>query len=98
MKRLMVCVLALGGCSTGELPLAADDPVKAFFYGTPQAQPFPGPNGRTGYSIECAGGSRSAECFEAAVKVCDGQYEVMTRGQVGEMAVVDVLCGTSPRG
>lgn len=86
-----VALLMASSCSTAEQPLN-DDPLKAFFYGTPQARPFPGPNGQKGYSITCAGGSRAAECYQAAAKACDGEYEVMTRGEIGAEAVIDVLC------
>ncbi len=96
MKRLVVvAVLVLAGCSTAEQPLAGGDPLKAFFMGTPQAKSFSGPDGRKGYSIECAGGVRASECFDAASNACGGEYELITRGQVGDVAVVDVLCGAS---
>jgi len=88
---VVVALLALGGCAA-KYPLERS-PLDAVLYGLgPQAKEFPGPDGRRGFSIACAGGARSSECYEAAAKVCDGKYDILARGNVEGDGALDVVC------
>lgn len=95
MKRLLlVAALVAGGCAAGEHPLQGDVLHTALYGLGPAVKEFPGPDGQKGYSIVCATGARSSECYEAAAKVCNGKYEILARGNVDDKGALDVVCKT----
>ena len=100
MKVWIAAALALllGACAVDYPMLGSQSPVDTFLHGYgPAVKKFPGPDGRTGYSIQCGSGARAGECYQAAAKLCSGGYEVLTRGENYDGAVMDVLCRTSPQ-